>query len=99
MPKRLVWTQPQHWRSLKPACLAHMDVKGHKMLTGDFSVQARLSQHLKDVRIILESAANAGLRCPLSQTHCQLLEQAEALGLGEQDNCSIIKVYEGKQDE
>lgn len=76
-----------------------MDVKGHKMLTGDFSVQARLSQHLKDVRIILQSANNAGLQLPLSQTHCHLLEQAEAMGFGEQDNCSIIKVYEGKQDE
>ncbi len=28
-----------------------MDVKGRKMIEGDFSVQARLSQHLKDVRL------------------------------------------------
>ena len=76
-----------------------MDIKGKKMLTGDFSVQARLSQHLKDVRIILSSAANAGLALPLSNTHCELLEQAESNGFGELDNSSIITVYQGRSDE
>ncbi len=67
-----------------------MDVKGQKMIDEDFSVQARLSQHLKDVRLILASGATL----PLSQTHRQLLEQAEAMGLGEQDNCAIIKAIQ-----
>jgi 3-hydroxyisobutyrate dehydrogenase-like beta-hydroxyacid dehydrogenase len=75
-----------------------MDIKGPKMLAGDFSVQARLSQHLKDVRIILDAAAAAGLQLPMSQTHRQLLEQAEAQGCGELDNCSIIQVYRGRAD-
>ncbi|MBL8827313.1 MAG: NAD(P)-dependent oxidoreductase [Planctomycetaceae bacterium] len=70
-----------------------MDVKGPKMIAGDFSVQARLSQHLKDVRLILASAAAAGLSLPLSQTHRELLEQAEAAGHGELDNCAVIKAY------
>lgn len=30
-----------------------MDTKGRKMVEGDFRTQARLSQHLKDVRLIL----------------------------------------------
>ncbi len=76
-----------------------MDIKGHKMLTNDFSVQAKLSQHLKDVRIILSSAKAAGLELPLSMTHRKLLEQAESNGYGEQDNCSIITVYQGPEDE
>lgn len=67
-----------------------MDVKGQKMLNEDFTVQARLSQHLKDVRLILDS----GVTLPLSETHRQLLEQAEAMGLGEQDNCAIIKAIQ-----
>lgn len=67
-----------------------MDVKGQKMLNEDFTVQARLAQHLKDVRLILDS----GVKLPLSQTHCQLLEQAESLGLGEMDNCAIIKAIQ-----
>lgn len=67
-----------------------MDVKGQKMLDEDFTVQARLSQHLKDVRLILSS----GVTLPMSQTHRQLLEQAEAMGLGEVDNCAIIKAIQ-----
>jgi 3-hydroxyisobutyrate dehydrogenase-like beta-hydroxyacid dehydrogenase len=70
-----------------------MDVKGQKMLEEDFSVQARLSQHLKDVRLILDS----GVKLPLSETHRQLLEQAELRGWGELDNCAIIKVIQACQ--
>ncbi|MBS0202443.1 MAG: NAD(P)-dependent oxidoreductase [Planctomycetes bacterium] len=71
-----------------------MDIKGQKMLTGDFRPQAKLSQHLKDVRLILNAAADAGLNLPLSMTHRGLLVQAEVLGCGELDNCSIITVYQ-----
>ncbi|MBM3861795.1 MAG: NAD(P)-dependent oxidoreductase [Verrucomicrobia bacterium] len=67
-----------------------MDVKGRKMIEGDFTVQARLSQHLKDVRLILAS----GVPLPLSETHRRLLEAAEAMGLGDLDNCAIIKAIE-----
>jgi 3-hydroxyisobutyrate dehydrogenase-like beta-hydroxyacid dehydrogenase len=76
-----------------------MEVKGQKMLTEDFQTQAKLSQHLKDVRLIVDSAAANGLTLPLSQTHQKLLEQAEAYGYGELDNCSIIKVYSRRSDE
>lgn len=70
-----------------------MDSKGQKMIDGDFQVQARLSQHLKDVRLILGSAADAGLELPLSQTHVRLLEQAEVAGFGDLDNSAIISIY------
>ena len=68
-----------------------MDVKGRKMLDSDFRPQAKLSQHLKDVRLILESAARARLALPLSETHRRLLERAETLGLGELDNSAVIE--------
>jgi 3-hydroxyisobutyrate dehydrogenase-like beta-hydroxyacid dehydrogenase len=67
-----------------------MDVKGQKMLNEDFRVQAKLSQHLKDVRLMLAT----GVKLPLSETHAQLLEQAESMGLGEMDNCAIIKAIQ-----
>ena len=76
-----------------------MDIKGEKMLMSDFSVQAKLSQHLKDVRIILSSAATAGLELPMSQTHRELLETAESAGYGGLDNSSIIEVYRKREDE
>lgn len=69
-----------------------MDVKGRKMIERDFAVQARLSQHLKDVHLMLDAAAAAGLSLPLTETHRRLMEQAEAVGWGDQDNSAIIEV-------
>lgn len=71
-----------------------MDTKGEKMVSGDFSTQARLSQHAKDVRIILKEAAQCGLRLPLSDVHLELLEQGEAMELGELDNSAIVRVLQ-----
>jgi len=71
-----------------------MDAKGAKMLNGDFSVEARLSQHLKDVRLILDSAARNGAKTPLSQVHRDLLERAEAAGYGAADNSAIIRAFD-----
>ena len=71
-----------------------MDVKGQKMLAEDYSVEAKLSQHKKDVRLILDEGAAAGRTLPLSDFHYQLLEQAEAAGLGELDNSAILRAIE-----
>jgi 3-hydroxyisobutyrate dehydrogenase-like beta-hydroxyacid dehydrogenase len=69
-----------------------MDTKGRKMVERDFTVQGRLSQHLKDVRLILQAAEAGGLALPVTDTHRRLLEQAEAAGWGELDNSAIIEV-------
>ena len=61
------------------------------MIDSEFSVQARLSQHLKDVRLMLDAASTSGLNLSLAETHRQLLERAESLGLGELDNSAIIE--------
>ena len=71
-----------------------MDAKGPKMVAGEFSPQARLSQHLKDVRLILDEAVRAGLATPLSEAHRLLLEVAEAAGWGGLDNSAILRAYE-----
>lgn len=77
-----------------PAWSRVMDTKGRKMLTGNFTPQARLSQHLKDVRLILENGQRAGAFLPFSELHATLLEGLEAAGLGGEDNSAIIKVFE-----
>jgi 3-hydroxyisobutyrate dehydrogenase-like beta-hydroxyacid dehydrogenase len=69
-----------------------MDTKGEKMIQADFQPQAYLSQHLKDVRLMLEVSAEKGLPLPLTETHRRLMDQAEAAGLGELDNSAIIEV-------
>ncbi|MBX3422443.1 MAG: NAD(P)-dependent oxidoreductase [Pirellulaceae bacterium] len=76
-----------------------MESKGDKMLRGDFSVQAKLSQHRKDVYLILKTAREAGLDLPLTLTHRQLLDLAQQAGLGELDNSAIISVYRRRTDE
>lgn len=77
-----------------PAYSRTMDAKGPKMVAGEFSPQAKLSQHLKDVRLILGEASRSGQCLPLSSLHRELLEQAEAAGLGELDNSAIIRAIE-----
>ncbi len=72
-----------------------MDTKGPKMLARDFAPQARLSQHLKDVRLILEAGRRTGATLPLSYLHRELLERAEAAGFGDADNSAIIEAYRG----
>jgi len=69
-----------------------MDTKGRKMVERDFTAQARLSQHLKDVRMMLRAAGAAGVTLPLADTHRRLMEQAEAAGLGDLDDCAIIEI-------
>jgi 3-hydroxyisobutyrate dehydrogenase-like beta-hydroxyacid dehydrogenase len=70
-----------------------MDTKGQKMLGRDFAPQARLSQHLKDVRLILEAGERTGAVLPLSLLHRQLLETAEAAGFGDSDNSAVIEIF------
>ncbi|MGH7215225.1 MAG: NAD(P)-dependent oxidoreductase, partial [Tepidisphaeraceae bacterium] len=69
-----------------------MDTKGERMIHGDFAPDARLSQHLKDVRLIVDIGRQAGLPMPFSATHRAVLEDAETAGYGELDNSAIIKV-------
>ncbi len=71
-----------------------MDTKGQKMITGDFEPQARLSQHHKDVRLMLQAAAGAGTDLPLTAAHARLLELAEIAGFGAMDNSAIIRAFE-----
>lgn len=68
-----------------------MDTKGERMIRGDFAPDARLSQHLKDVRLIVDIGRQAGLPMPLSAAHRAVLEEAEAAGDGDLDNSAIIK--------
>jgi len=76
-----------------PASSEVMRTKGPKMVNRDYSAQARLRQHLKDVGLILEMGRRSGCRLRLSELHRDLLEKAVADGWGEADNSSIIEVF------
>lgn len=79
-----------------PAYSRIMDSKGPKMAARDFVPQARLAQHLKDVRLIQALARRHGASTPLSDIHEQLLAEAVALGLGDADNSAVFGVYSAR---
>ena len=68
------------------------------MVRSDFEPQARLSQHLKDVGLILEEARRAGISLPLSHLHREILEEAVAQGLGERDNSAVIEALRRRME-
>jgi 3-hydroxyisobutyrate dehydrogenase-like beta-hydroxyacid dehydrogenase len=68
-----------------------MDTKGQKMITGDFSPQGYVKQHLKDVHLMLDQAQKIGQKLPLLDVHANALEACVRHGEGEADNCIIIE--------
>ena len=68
-----------------------MDTKGEKMIARDFATQARLSQHAKDVKILLEQMVRRGGHLPFSELHLSVLQFAEEIGLGALDNSAIVE--------
>jgi 3-hydroxyisobutyrate dehydrogenase-like beta-hydroxyacid dehydrogenase len=74
-----------------PAYSAAMDIKGEKMLKGDFTAQARIRQHHKDVSLILKYAEKTGQELPLSKVHLDVLEKAITAGDADLDNSAVIK--------
>ena len=82
---------------LTPAYSVVMEVKGGKMLKGDFSPQARLAQHCKDVSIILRYAQGLGVDLPLSKAHREVLESAIGAGDGDLDNSAVIREIERRK--
>ncbi|MBW7988597.1 MAG: NAD(P)-dependent oxidoreductase [Planctomycetes bacterium] len=77
-----------------PAYSAAMDVKGKKMLEGNFTAQARLRQHHKDVSIILKYSEKLGQELPLSKVHLDVLKKAIEAGDGDLDNSAVIREIE-----
>jgi 3-hydroxyisobutyrate dehydrogenase-like beta-hydroxyacid dehydrogenase len=74
-----------------------MEAKGRKMLERDYRAEARLSQHLKDVGLILAEAQKLGAATPLSAVHEHLLQQAVELGFGDLDNSAILEAFKSAE--
>lgn len=70
-----------------------MDTKGQKMIQHDFTPQARLSQHLKDVGLLLASGRERGANLPLSRVHHEILSSLQNSGYGDLDNSAVIKAF------
>ncbi len=79
-----------------PAYSVAMDVKGEKMIRGDFSPQAKVSQHSKDLKIILEYANKSDRTLPMAQLHQQILAGLIEQGDGDLDCSAVIKALRDK---
>ena len=74
-----------------PAYSCAVDVKGQKMLQGDFTPQSKISQHHKDLRIILDYAERLGQDLPLARVHEAILARGMAAGEGDLDTSAVIR--------
>jgi 3-hydroxyisobutyrate dehydrogenase-like beta-hydroxyacid dehydrogenase len=68
-----------------------MDIKGGKMISGDFSPQGYITQSLKDFSLMLEQARRLRQRLPLGEIYAGLMEGCVAAGEGELDNSAVIR--------
>jgi len=68
-----------------------MDVKGGKMVRGDFAPEGRVTQHLKDVHLMFEQAVRVQQELPLLAVHAEVLEACVRHGEGELDNSIVVE--------
>jgi 3-hydroxyisobutyrate dehydrogenase-like beta-hydroxyacid dehydrogenase len=68
-----------------------MDIKGGKMVKGEFAPQGFVAQSLKDFTLMGEQARRIGQRLPLAEVYQDLMQGCVAAGEGELDNSAIIK--------
>jgi L-threonate 2-dehydrogenase len=68
-----------------------MDVKGPKMVSGDFSPQGFITQTRKDFLLMLVQAKAHGQGLPLAQTYVGIVDGCVAAGEGELDNSAVIE--------
>jgi 3-hydroxyisobutyrate dehydrogenase len=68
-----------------------MDIKGPKMVSGDYTPQGFIHQSLKDFKLIVEQAGKRGQDMPLASLNAEVLQACLARGEGERDNSAVIE--------
>lgn len=68
-----------------------MDTRGMKMVTGDFTPHAWLTQSLKDFKLMHEIAGRVGQQLPLATLYTELVESCIAHGEGQLDNSVVMQ--------
>jgi 3-hydroxyisobutyrate dehydrogenase-like beta-hydroxyacid dehydrogenase len=68
-----------------------MDIKGGKMVSGDFAPHGFVSQSLKDFSLMLEQARRLKQQLPLAETYHALMKGCVAAGEDRLDNAAVIR--------
>jgi 3-hydroxyisobutyrate dehydrogenase-like beta-hydroxyacid dehydrogenase len=75
-----------------------LQLKGKPMLEHDFSPLFKLDHMLKDVRLCLQEAREAGAAFPAAALAGELYAAGAGRGLGEQDFAAVLEVVESLND-
>lgn len=75
-----------------------MDVRGPKVVQGDFAPGFRSRLHHKDLNIVRETARALGCCLPASALAHELFSAMQAQGWGDLDHSAVIKVLESLSD-
>jgi len=70
------------------------ELKGPKILAGDFSVQFALALMLKDLKLSSVLSDGMGVPTPMLEAAKSLFQTGEAKGYGEEDLAALSRVYE-----
>jgi len=68
-----------------------MDIKGPKMVSGDYTPHGFITQTRKDFLLMLEQAAGRGQGLPLAETYVSIVNGCVAAGEGNLDNSAVIE--------
>lgn len=73
---------------------AVMDAKLPKILSRDFSPSARIAVHYKDMKNAMQLAEEMGVEIPLSAIVLDHMRQMDEMGLINEDQCALVKIFE-----
>ena len=68
-----------------------MDIKGPKMVSGDYTPHGFITQTRKDFLLMLEQAKARGQGLPLAETYVSIVDGCVAAGEGNFDNSAVIE--------
>ncbi len=74
-----------------------LEVHGERMLRRSFQPGFRLRLQLKDVRIAMDAARQAGMRLPVTERAYELLGEVVAAGAGDLDHSALLTAFEARE--
>lgn len=77
---------------------AVMDAKLPKILSRDFSPSARIAVHYKDMKNAMQLAEEMNVDLPLSAIVLDHMRQMDEMGLINEDQCALVKIFERDMD-
>ncbi|TXJ21562.1 prephenate dehydrogenase/arogenate dehydrogenase family protein [Brachyspira aalborgi] len=75
-----------------------LNIKAPKMIAHDFTANARMAVHQKDLKNASELAKSMGVEIPISKITLGYWNEMEKKGCSEEDHCCLSKIYEERMN-